>query len=128
MSTTVTAPRRTAEELRGSRELLVNLTLRRRLALPLEDKHIEEAIGLVAHDYSQLTAESQAFLRRVAGSDGVVVPAAGEVQLMARLIASQMLTLLTTPVVYVYLDRLRRRRDERFLSRPSGGQGQVQPA
>jgi multidrug efflux pump len=43
------------------------------------------------------------------------------------LIASQLLTLLTTPVVYVYIDRLRRRRDERFLSRP-GGQGQVQPA
>lgn len=70
---------------------LVNLTLRRRLELPLGDEHIEEAIGFVAHDYAQLTAESQAFLLRVAGGDGVVVPAAAEVQLMARLIASQML-------------------------------------
>ena len=50
------------------------------------------------------------------------------IAIIGGLIASQMLTLLTTPVVYVYIDRLRRRRDERFLSRPSGGQGQVQPA
>jgi len=54
------------------------------------------------------------------------------VAIMGGLIASQLLTLLTTPVVYVYLDRLRRRRkDERFLSRTGGaggGDGQVQPA
>jgi multidrug efflux pump len=49
------------------------------------------------------------------------------IAIIGGLIASQLLTLLTTPVVYVYIDRLRRRRDERFLSRP-GGQGQVQPA
>ena len=49
------------------------------------------------------------------------------IAIVGGLIASQLLTLLTTPVVYVYIDRLRRRRDERFLSRP-GGQGQVQPA
>ena len=43
------------------------------------------------------------------------------VAIIGGLIASQMLTLLTTPVVYVYLDRLRpRRRDERFLSRHGG--------
>jgi hypothetical protein len=30
-------------------------------------------------------------------------------------------------VVYVYIDRLRRHRDERYLSR-HGGEGQVQPA
>lgn len=70
---------------------LVNLTLRRRLALPLTDPHIEEAIALVAHDYTQLTAESKEFLQQVARGDGVVVPATDEVQLMARLIASQML-------------------------------------
>jgi len=49
------------------------------------------------------------------------------IAIIGGLIASQLLTLLTTPVVYVYLDRLRRRRDERFLSR-HGGEGEVQPA
>jgi multidrug efflux pump len=49
------------------------------------------------------------------------------IAIIGGLIASQLLTLLTTPVVYVYIDRLRRRRDERFLSR-HGGEGQVQPA
>ncbi len=40
------------------------------------------------------------------------------VAIIGGLIASQILTLLTTPVVYVYLDRLRRpRRDEHGLSR-----------
>ncbi|MBO9706575.1 MAG: efflux RND transporter permease subunit [Caulobacter sp.] len=39
------------------------------------------------------------------------------VTIIGGLIASQMLTLITTPVVYVYLDRLRgRRRDERHLT------------
>ncbi|HSV02481.1 MAG TPA: efflux RND transporter permease subunit [Phenylobacterium sp.] len=43
------------------------------------------------------------------------------VAIIGGLIASQLLTLLTTPVVYIYLDRLRRkRRDERFLSRAGG--------
>ncbi|WP_394760528.1 efflux RND transporter permease subunit [Phenylobacterium sp.] len=49
------------------------------------------------------------------------------VAIIGGLIASQLLTLLTTPVVYVYLDRLRRPKDERYLSR-HGGEGQVQPA
>jgi multidrug efflux pump len=40
------------------------------------------------------------------------------VAIIGGLVASQLLTLLTTPVVYVYMDRLRRRgRDERHLSR-----------
>jgi multidrug efflux pump len=43
------------------------------------------------------------------------------VAIIGGLIASQLLTLLTTPVVYVYLDRLRPRgKDERFLSRAGG--------
>jgi multidrug efflux pump len=43
------------------------------------------------------------------------------VAIIGGLIASQLLTLLTTPVVYIYLDRLRRkRRDERSLSRAGG--------
>jgi multidrug efflux pump len=43
------------------------------------------------------------------------------VAIIGGLIASQLLTLLTTPVVYIYLDRLRPRgRDERFLSRIPG--------
>ena len=49
------------------------------------------------------------------------------ITIIGGLIASQILTLLTTPVVYVYIDRLRRRRDERFLSR-GRGDGEVQPA
>ena len=48
------------------------------------------------------------------------------VAIIGGLIASQMLTLLTTPVVYIYLDKLRGRRDERHLSR--GGEAGVQPA
>jgi len=48
------------------------------------------------------------------------------VAIIGGLIASQLLTLLTTPVVYIYLDRLRRRRDERYLSR--GGAEEAQPA
>jgi multidrug efflux pump len=49
------------------------------------------------------------------------------VAIIGGLIASQLLTLLTTPVVYVYLDRLRgRRRDERYLTRT--GDGAPQPA
>jgi multidrug efflux pump len=47
------------------------------------------------------------------------------VAIIGGLIASQLLTLLTTPVVYIYLDRLRRRRDERHLSR--GGAEEPQP-
>jgi len=54
------------------------------------------------------------------------------VAIIGGMIASQLLTLMTTPVVYVYLSRLRRSRDERFLSRTGGGgagdQGQAQPA
>ncbi|MGH8444711.1 MAG: efflux RND transporter permease subunit [Solimonas sp.] len=37
------------------------------------------------------------------------------VAIIGGLIASQLLTLLTTPVVYVYLDKLRRRRDDEHL-------------
>jgi multidrug efflux pump len=44
------------------------------------------------------------------------------VAIIGGLVASQLLTLLTTPVVFVYLDRLRgRRKDERHLSRHAGG-------
>jgi multidrug efflux pump len=52
------------------------------------------------------------------------------VAIIGGMIASQLLTLMTTPVVYVYLSRLRRSRDERFLSRSGGGGigGEVQPA
>ena len=50
------------------------------------------------------------------------------VAIIGGLIASQLLTLLTTPVVYVYLDRLRRRRrDERLLSRFGGPQTGLAP-
>ena len=43
------------------------------------------------------------------------------VAIIGGLIASQLLTLLTTPVIYVLLDKLRRRgADERHLSRAGG--------
>jgi hypothetical protein len=54
---------------------VVNLMLRRSLTLPLRDEHVEEAISLVAHDFLVMTAEQEAFLRRVASGDGTVRPA-----------------------------------------------------
>ncbi len=43
------------------------------------------------------------------------------VAIIGGLIASQLLTLITTPVVYIYLDRLRPAgRDQRYLSRLGG--------
>jgi multidrug efflux pump len=48
------------------------------------------------------------------------------VAIVGGLIASQLLTLLTTPVVYMLVDKLRRRKaDERYLSR--AGSGALQP-
>ena len=70
---------------------VVNLTLRRSLPLPLRDEHVEEAIGLVAHDFMKMTAEQKAFLRQVTAGDGTVNPRESEVQLMARLLQSHML-------------------------------------
>ncbi|MEO7194060.1 MAG: hypothetical protein ABIZ05_04440 [Pseudonocardiaceae bacterium] len=70
---------------------MVNLTLRRSLSPPLRDEHVEEAIGLVAHDFLVMTAEQEVFLRGVASGDGTVRPAESEVQLMARLLQSHML-------------------------------------
>ncbi|HEU4624454.1 MAG TPA: efflux RND transporter permease subunit [Steroidobacteraceae bacterium] len=44
------------------------------------------------------------------------------IAIVGGLLVSQLLTLFTTPVVYLYLDRLRRpRRDERYLSRAERG-------
>ena len=43
------------------------------------------------------------------------------ITIIGGLIVSQVLTLLTTPVVYVYLDRFRRRKsNEAYLSRSGG--------
>jgi multidrug efflux pump len=51
------------------------------------------------------------------------------VSIIGGLIASQLLTLLTTPVVYIYMDRLRRRgRHERYLSRTAGPDAAAVPA
>jgi hypothetical protein len=70
---------------------LVNLMMRRSLSLPVGDEHVDEAITLVAHDFSSITKEQADFLRQVAQGDGTVQPAAAEVQLMARLLQSHML-------------------------------------
>ncbi|MGH3870700.1 MAG: hypothetical protein ACRDSR_04160 [Pseudonocardiaceae bacterium] len=70
---------------------VVNLMLRRSLAPPLRDEHVEEAIGLIAHDFMKMTAEQKAFLHHVASGDGTVDPPESEVQLMARLLQSHML-------------------------------------
>lgn len=70
---------------------LVNLTMRQSLSLPLAEEHVNEAITLVAHDFSSFTKEQADFLRQVAQGDGTVTPAASEVQLMARLLQSHML-------------------------------------
>jgi hypothetical protein len=70
---------------------VVNLLLRRSLTPPLRDEHVEEAIGLIAHDFMKMTAEQKAFLRHVASGDGTVDPQESEVQLMARLLQSHML-------------------------------------
>ena len=70
---------------------VINLMLRRSLPPPLRDEHVEEAIGLIAHDFMKMTAEQKAFLRQVASGDGTVVPQESEVQLMARLLQSHML-------------------------------------
>jgi multidrug efflux pump len=48
------------------------------------------------------------------------------VAIIGGLIASQLLTLLTTPVVYVLLDRLRRRRKSRRA--PPSGRGRLAEA
>jgi multidrug efflux pump len=51
------------------------------------------------------------------------------VAIIGGLVASQLLTLLTTPVIYIYLDRLRgRKRNERHLAKHAGGEGEAQPA
>lgn len=70
---------------------LVNLIRRRSLELPVSDEDIDEAIGHVAHDFTQMTAEQRDFLLGVAGSDGTVVSRGNEVQMMARLLTSHML-------------------------------------
>jgi multidrug efflux pump len=51
------------------------------------------------------------------------------IAIIGGLVASQLLTLLTTPVVYVLMDRLRRRgKDERHLSRAGHDEGDALPA
>ena len=70
---------------------LINLMLRLSLELPVGPVDVEEAVRLVARDFAAMTVEQATFLRNVANGDGVVRPAADEVQLMARLVQSHML-------------------------------------
>lgn len=70
---------------------LINLILRLSLSLPVGAEHVEEAVRVVARDFAAMTEEQAVFLRGVAAGDGLVRPAADEVQLMARLVQSHML-------------------------------------
>ena len=65
------------------------------------------------------------------GRYGSELPQPLGVAIIGGLIASQFLTLLTTPVVYVYLDRLRlalRGGDDEALHEPSPGSPRPSPA
>jgi hypothetical protein len=70
---------------------LLNLMRRVSLELPVTKDNVEEAIAVVARDFAAMTEEQATFLRKVAAGDGVIRPAADEVQLMARLVQSHML-------------------------------------
>ncbi len=70
---------------------LISLMLRLSVPLPVSDEHIEEAIGNIAHDFSQLTTQQERFLRDVAAGNGSVRPKESEVQRMALLLQSHML-------------------------------------
>ena len=70
---------------------LINLVLRLSVPLPVLDEHIEEAIGNVAHDFSQLTAQQESFLHRVSAGNGSVRPEDSEVKRIALLLQSPML-------------------------------------
>ena len=63
----------------------------------------------------------------IGGGEGSELRQPLGVAIIGGLIASQLMTLLTTPVVYVLLDRLRRRApDERQLSRTAGAASEPQ--
>lgn len=70
---------------------LIQLVWQLSLPLPVRPVHVEEAIRTVARDYAAMTAEQASFLRAVAAGDGDIQPRDDEVQLMARLVQSQLL-------------------------------------
>lgn len=70
---------------------LVSLISRLALTLPVEDGHVDEAISLLERDFQGFTAESERFLRNVAGGNGIVHPPEAEVQLMVRMLQGHML-------------------------------------
>lgn len=70
---------------------LIRLVWQLSLPLPVHPEHVEEAIRIIASDYTVMTKEHAAFLPAVAGADGAFQPRAEEVQLMARMVQSRML-------------------------------------
>lgn len=70
---------------------LVNLMRRRSLELPVTDDDVDEAIGYIAHDFMQMTAEQRDLLITIAEHDGTFEPPNDQVQLMTRLLTSHML-------------------------------------
>lgn len=63
----------------------------RRADVPVDEKHVDDAITVVARDFSSITEENAACLRRVDQEKGRVQPAAGEVDRLARLLDTHML-------------------------------------
>lgn len=63
----------------------------RQTTLPVDQAQVEEAITVVARDFSGITKENGACLRRIDQEHGRFEPAAGEVDRLARLLDTHML-------------------------------------
>lgn len=78
-------------DILGILQRLTRLMLRLRTDLPLTRADVDEAIAEVARDYAALTRRQADFLTAVARGNGTVRPEDGDVQMMARMLAGQLL-------------------------------------